>query len=415
MNVERSKIHPGRRVEISERGPARWHRAGQRRGASHVPAAEQQPLAASQSEAMGLPSRLRQLTRAVARQPPEDCSPPRRAVDGISLTPGTAAGTAAAAAAAAVAWSAPPLAGPYDEQLGPYPVGVASLQLNDHTRSDSESALGVRSLLTEVWFPADDVARSMPANQFSEFVLRGMVPGSIPLVEKELSSYGRELTIEQLDSEWHNVAVRDAPVRPSATPAQGYPLIVFSHGNSATRFGYTYLCEMLASHGYVVAAPDHTGNCRFTLLDGAYVPMGGPRNGSSDSPTGQSALDRPRDVSFVIDEMARLSAGGDSRWAGRIDCSKVGCSGGSFGGYTTMAAAEIDDRIAAIMPLVAGGPLPLGEKRKNTSTPAMVLVGALDAVVDNRLSKQYYVRVQALASTVPLAAPDALLPQQRAG
>jgi hypothetical protein len=67
MNVERSKIHPGRRVEISERGPARWHRAGQRRGASHVPAAEQQPLAASQSEAMGLPSRLRQLTRAVAR------------------------------------------------------------------------------------------------------------------------------------------------------------------------------------------------------------------------------------------------------------------------------------------------------------------------------------------------------------
>jgi hypothetical protein len=160
---------------------------------------------------------------------------------------------------------------------------VASLQLNDHTRSDSESALGVRSLLTEVWFPADDVARSMPANQFSEFVLRGVVPGSIPLVEKELSSYGRELTIEQLDSEWHNVAVRDAPVRASATPAQGYPLIVFSHGNSATRFGYTYLCEMLASHGYVVAAPDHTGNCRFTLLDGAYVPMGGPRNGSSDS------------------------------------------------------------------------------------------------------------------------------------
>ena len=78
----------------------------------------------------------------------------------------------------------------------------------------------------------------------------------------------------------------------------------------------------------------------------------------------------------------------------------MGCSGGSFGGYTTMAAAEIDDRIAAIMPLVAGGPLPLGEKRKNTSTPAMVLVGTLDAVVNNRLSKQYYVRVQALASTV---------------
>ena len=86
--------------------------------------------------------------------------------------------------------------------------------------------------------------------------------------------------------------------------------------------------------------------------------------------------------------MARLHAGGDSRFAGRIDTSKVGVSGGSFGGYTTMAAAEIDPRIAAIVPLVAGGPLPLGESRSNKACPALVLVGAKDAVVDNRLSRQ---------------------------
>ena len=118
--------------------------------------------------------------------------------------------------------------------------------------------------------------------------------------------------------------------------------------------------------------------------------MGGPRNGTKENPTAQSAIDRPNDICFLIDEMEKLSAGADSRFARRISCAKVGVSGGSFGGYTTMAAAEVDDRIAAIMPLVAGGPLPLGEGRSNTSTPAMVLVGAKDATVDNRQSQRYY-------------------------
>ena len=293
-------------------------------------------------------------------------------------------------------------------------MGVTSIQLDDQSRPDPESPLGVRSLLTEIWYPAEDEASTAMANKFSEFVsatvasatfrcwktsltggdarqvLRGTVAGSIPKIEKELSSYGREVTVELMDREWHNVGVRDARVRGSGAPAKGYPLVVFSHGNSATRFGYTYLCEMLASWGYIVVSPDHTGNCRFTFLDGKFVPMGGPRNGTKDSPTAQSAVDRPHDISFLIDEIERLNSGADCRFTGRVNCAKVGVSGGSFGGYTTMAAAEIDARIAAVMPLVAGGPLPLGETRTNTSTPAMVLVGAKDATVDNRFNRRYY-------------------------
>lgn len=176
-------------------------------------------------------------------------------------------------------WAAPELAGPYSAQLGQFPVGVTSVQLDDHTRPDPGLALGVRSLLTEIWYPADDAARSMPRNVFSEFLLRGTVAGSIQAVETALSSYGRPVTIAQLDKDWHNVAVRDAPMSDDR-PAEGWPLVVFSHGNSATRFGYTYLCEMLASHGFVVASADHTGNSRFTFLSGEFVPMGGARNGT---------------------------------------------------------------------------------------------------------------------------------------
>ena len=211
--------------------------------------------------------------------------------------PGLAGAGAGAGAAGA---NSPALAGPYDQQLGPYPVGVCSLQLDDHARPDAESPIGVRSLLTEIWYPSEEETRRAAPNLFSEFLLRGVVPGSVASAEKELSSYGRELTVAQLDEEWHNVAVRDARVRGSDAPPSGWPLVVFSHGNSATRFGYTYLCEMLASHGFIVASADHTGNSRFTLLDGLFVPMGGPRNGA-DGGIGQSAADRPLDIVFLID------------------------------------------------------------------------------------------------------------------
>ena len=43
------------------------------------------------------------------------------------------------------------------EQLGPYPVGVTSIQLDDHSRVDPETG-GPRQLLTEIWYPAIDAA-----------------------------------------------------------------------------------------------------------------------------------------------------------------------------------------------------------------------------------------------------------------
>lgn len=283
----------------------------------------------------------------------------------------------------------PALEGPYDAQLGPYPVGVTSMQLNDRDRADPESATGARSLLTEIWYPAAEVAREMPPNLFSDFLLRGVAPGSIEGAEGEagLGGYREGITIAGLDVSWKNVAHRDAPVRELASEGaraeDGWPLIVFSHGSGGMRNGYVYLVEMLASHGYIVMAADHTGNARYTILDGAFVPAGGPRQASS-------AADRPHDQKFLIDEMVRMNAGADSRFAGRVNCSRVGAAGMSFGGYTTMAAAEIDPRICCVMPLAAGGPMPLGEKRGNSSTPAMVMVGTEDVVVSNEQNRQYY-------------------------
>ena len=50
--------------------------------------------------------------------------------------------------------------------------------------------------------------------------------------------------------------------RPSA-PMRS-PVVLFSHGFAGTRLQSKFICSHLASHGYVVAAPDHAGN---TFLD----------------------------------------------------------------------------------------------------------------------------------------------------
>jgi hypothetical protein len=60
------------------------------------------------------------------------------------------------------------------EQMGPYPVGVTSIQFDDASRPDPD--LGPRPLRTEIWYPAIDASRGMPKNLYSEFILRASVP-----------------------------------------------------------------------------------------------------------------------------------------------------------------------------------------------------------------------------------------------
>src|SRR5262249_56282777 len=86
-------------------------------------------------------------------------------------------------------------------------------------------------------------------------------------------------------------AVRDAGPRPGS-----YPLVMFSHGFGGHRRQSTFLCTHLASHGYVVAACDHTGN---TLFDVARFAMAA-RSGTPIPDTGTMLQDfiatRPPDV-----------------------------------------------------------------------------------------------------------------------
>jgi dienelactone hydrolase len=262
------------------------------------------------------------------------------------------------------------------EQMGPYPVGVTSIQFDDASRPDSE--LGARPLRTEIWYPAIDAAKGMPKNLFSDFIMRGTIPGSVDAANESLTFYKSGKTLAEFEKGYKNVSVRDAQVRDAK-----WPLIVFSHGSGGTRVGYVFFTEFMASHGYIVMACDHIGNSRYTLVNNKVVAAGGPRGQAS-------AADRPKDISFLIDMATRMTQGSDSRFAGRIDLEKIGAAGMSYGGWTTEAVVDREKRVKAGVMLAPGGPQ---QDRVNFTTPIFMMIGTEDSTIraaGNTRNRTYY-------------------------
>jgi dienelactone hydrolase len=145
--------------------------------------------------------------------------------------------------------------------------------------------------------------------------------------------------VAQLDERYTCDSVRDAPVRDGR-----YSLIVFSHGNGGNRHQNTFWCDHLASHGYIIVSADHTGNCSFCIIDGVVIPY-------AKEQRKQSTEDRPKDMSFLLDQMIRWDRGADSRFAGKIDTDHAAATGMSFGAFTSVQVIEQDPRFKAIIPM----------------------------------------------------------------
>jgi predicted dienelactone hydrolase len=103
-----------------------------------------------------------------------------------------------------------------------------------------------------------------------------------------------------------------------------YPLIMFSHGSQGLNMQSIFLMNHLASHGYVVVAPNHPNN---TTLD------------HKQDLFGETALERPVDISFNLDWALSENQNSNSMLYGMIDENYIGVAGHSFGGYTTVVIA----------------------------------------------------------------------------
>lgn len=113
-----------------------------------------------------------------------------------------------------------------------------------------------------------------------------------------------------------------------------FPMMVFSHGNgSIAEQSFTYT-EHFASHGWIVVAPYHTNNTIF------------------DNPSAinyLSSVDRPQDISALLDWTEALPEEESHPIDGHIDRDKILMSGHSFGAFTTMAVAGAQFDVDAVL------------------------------------------------------------------
>jgi predicted dienelactone hydrolase len=110
------------------------------------------------------------------------------------------------------------------------------------------------------------------------------------------------------------------------------PIVIFSHGLGGNRDGAEYLLAYLAEHGYVAVAVQHAGSDTPAVFSGGTFNQSGVRNATSAS----AAADRFRDIPFALDMLEAMNAN-DARLKGRMDMSRIGMSGHSYGAITTMA------------------------------------------------------------------------------
>jgi predicted dienelactone hydrolase len=168
--------------------------------------------------------------------------------------------------------------------------------------------------LAPAYFPPDAPGPHLVGTAESTFVGPGgdtRVQVWFPAADAAESLYAYEDLVEG--------AAREGAV-PACDAAR--PVAVFSHGNRGIRFQSIFLTEHLASHGWVVVAPEHPGN---SFFDGS-------------APLSELLLRRPADAIATFDWLADTDA--DGLLAGCVDpADGYAMIGHSFGGYTTLAVA----------------------------------------------------------------------------
>ena len=195
---------------------------------------------------------------------------------------------------------------------GRFPAGVRTLEALDTARD--------RLFTYELWYPADARHASQDLSPETQDVF------AVPLLNKARSQF----------------AVRNAAAEPGT-----YPLVIFSHASGQNRRSSTFLCTHLSSHGYLVAALDHS-----EVISADLARRDDESEEQKAARTEAWIANRVPDARFLLDHLLNPAACGPEL---QVDPTRIGIVGHSFGGWTALAATETDRRIRAVVALAPAG------------------------------------------------------------
>ena len=228
---------------------------------------------------------------------------------------------------------APP---PAFTEFGEFPVGVRTLEL---AGEPSQQPLSV-------WYPADsDAVAGMETEIYDS---AQVIPEAF-----------RSLIPDSMQGAVETNSYRDAPLADGSP----YPVVIYSHGYGGHRDVAIFLTTHLASHGFVVASPEHIHR---NLPAQAF---------------GTAESNPEKDQADVANTLAALeSAFGDA-----VDTARVGVIGHSAGARTALDALA-NESVLAALPLAGGGAAPPEAADK----PILVVVAELDITVPTDRSLESY-------------------------
>jgi dienelactone hydrolase len=252
-----------------------------------------------------------------------------------------------------------PLTFKLPDPSGAFRIGRVSYEWIDAARPDPYSAdpAAHRALMVYLWYPAPRGAAGATAPYLPSAKQMDADPDVRPHMVEEYGSLWPLMVSGDIKSH----AIEDAPV---AKAPKLFPVVLLSHGLGGTGLEYTSLIEELVSHGYAVAAIEHTYTASAVAFpDGRVVPAH-----HDTVPDGLSAEQRWQrmiasaaiefsrgadDVIFVLNKLAELNKSGAQGFplGGRLDLNRVAAVGHSAGGDFATRACQLDARIRACVSL----------------------------------------------------------------
>ncbi len=221
-------------------------------------------------------------------------------------------------------------------EFGDLPVGVRTLELGEEPGQQPLS----------VWYPADsDAVAGMETEVYDS---AQAIPAAF-----------RALIPESMQSAVETNSYRDAPLADGGP----FPVVIYSHGFGGHRDVAIFLTTHLASHGFIVASPEHIHR---NLPAQAF---------------GTAESNPEKDQADVANTLNAL----ESALGGAVDTARVGVIGHSAGARTALDALA-NESVLAALPLAGGGEAPA----EATDKPILVVVAELDLTVPTDRSLESY-------------------------